>query len=217
MSSGSPTRPSGVLVSSWFIISGWPATYSRALVMIEPTKMPLTRIRGARSLAASRVQCASAALAVPYARNPRSAVRPIIELMLTIDFCASPLVDPVAVLEHQRHRGDAQRVRGRDVEAERLLEEADVGLEELVGERAADVVDDRVDAAELVVRRLREPGDRVEVAEVGGYDEGPAPGGPDLLRDPVELLLGPRRDDHVGAGLGQRDRRSRLRGRGPRR
>ena len=37
MSSGSPTRLSGVLVSSWPIISGWPATYSRALVMIDPT------------------------------------------------------------------------------------------------------------------------------------------------------------------------------------
>ena len=37
MSSGSPTLPSGVLVSIWFIISGWPATNSRALVMIEPT------------------------------------------------------------------------------------------------------------------------------------------------------------------------------------
>jgi len=65
MSSASPTLPSGVFDSICCIISGTPATNSRALVITEPTKMPFTRIRGARSAAARRAQCASAALAVP--------------------------------------------------------------------------------------------------------------------------------------------------------
>jgi len=50
-------------------------------------------------------------------------------------------------------------VRRRDVEAERLVEELVGGVEERARERAADVVDDRVEPAELVVRRLREAGD----------------------------------------------------------
>ena len=40
-------------------------TISNAEVATEPTAIALTRISGARSVAASRVQCASAAFAVP--------------------------------------------------------------------------------------------------------------------------------------------------------
>ena len=45
----------------------------------------------------------------------------------------------------------------------------------------------------------------VEVVEVGGHHHGPAPGRLDLLGHLAELLLGARRDDDVGARLGQGD------------
>ena len=77
----------------------------------------------------------------------------------------------VGALEHERHGGAGERVRGGDVEAERLGEEPRAGVEEAAREGAADVVDHGVEAAELVVRRLREAGDRVEVAEVGRDDD----------------------------------------------
>ena len=60
------------------------------------------------------------------------------------------------VLQHLRHRGPGQRVRGGDVEVERLLEVRRVGVEQGVGDRAADVVDHDVEPAELVVRRVGE-------------------------------------------------------------
>ena len=82
-------------------------------------------------------------------------------------------------------------MRGADVEVEGLLEVGHVGVEERVRDRPADVVDDRVEPAELVVRRLREAGDRVGVAEVGRDDERAAAGGPDPLGDGLELGGGP--------------------------
>ena len=96
-------------------------------------------------------------------------------------------------------------MRGAHVEVERLLEVGDVGVEERVRDGAADVVDDRVEPAELVVRRLREAGDRVGVAEVGRDDERPPAGVADPLGDLLELVRGARGDDDVGAGLGERD------------
>ncbi len=65
MSSGSPIRCSGVTDSIAALVSASDATNSSAEVITEPTAIALTRMCGARSRAASRVQCASAALAVP--------------------------------------------------------------------------------------------------------------------------------------------------------
>ena len=85
------------------------------------------------------------------------------------------------------------------------------------GMRAADVVDDDVDPAELLHGDLGQAGDRVEVAEVGRHDDGPATDRLDLGGDGVELLLRARRQHDVGARLGERDARRRRRCPGPRR
>ena len=85
MSSGSPRRRSGVLASIAVRSPSSVRTMSSALVAVEPTAIALTRMRGAHSVAISRVRWVSAALAVPYAANPRSVIRPIAELMLTIE------------------------------------------------------------------------------------------------------------------------------------
>ena len=77
------------------------------------------------------------------------------------------------VLEHLRHRGPGERMGGGDVEVERLLEVAGVGVEQGVGNRAADVVHHDVEAPELVVRRVREVGHRLEIHQVGRDDDGP--------------------------------------------
>ncbi len=111
----------------------------------------------------------------------------------------------VRALEHQRHRRPGERVRGGDIEAERLGEEPRAGLQEAARKGAADVVDHGVDPAELVVRRLREPGDRVEVAEVGGDDDRLATGSPDLRGDLLELVRRTRGDDDVRTRLGESD------------
>jgi hypothetical protein len=58
-------------------------TVSSADVATDPTAMAFTRMRGARSAAARRVRWARPALAVPYASMPRSAMRPMAELMFT--------------------------------------------------------------------------------------------------------------------------------------
>ena len=68
MSSGSPIRPSVVDRSIWVRSSSLVSTMSSAEVATDPTAIALTRILGARSAAASRVYCAKAAFAVPYAR-----------------------------------------------------------------------------------------------------------------------------------------------------
>jgi len=65
MSATSPIRPSGVAASIARRVGSCFATTSSALVSTEPTAIALTRTCGARSAAASRVQCASAAFAVP--------------------------------------------------------------------------------------------------------------------------------------------------------
>ncbi|SKT83106.1 Uncharacterised protein [Mycobacteroides abscessus subsp. abscessus] len=55
MSAGSPSRCRGVFCSSVLRISSLPATTSSAEVRMEPGAMPLTRMRGLRSIAAVRV------------------------------------------------------------------------------------------------------------------------------------------------------------------
>ena len=56
--------------------------------------------------------------------------------------------------------------------------------------------------------RVREPGDGVEVGQVGGHDDGPPAERTRCGRRPPQLGLGARGDEHVGAGLGERERRA---------
>ena len=65
MSSTSPNRLSGVRSTISVRSSSMVSTTSRAEVATEPTAIPFTRTRGARSAAISRVRWARAALAVP--------------------------------------------------------------------------------------------------------------------------------------------------------
>ena len=77
------------------------------------------------------------------------------------------------------------------------------GVEERPRHRATDVVHDDVDPPELLLGHVGQAGDGVEVAQVGRHDHGPAAEGLDLRGDGVELLLGARGQQHVGAGLGE--------------
>jgi hypothetical protein len=81
-----------------------------------------------------------------------------------------------------------------------------LGAHERRGHGAADVVDDDVQTAELVLGGLREAGSRLQVVEVQRYDQGPPASRLDLGCDLAELLFGTGRDDDVGAGLGEGDR-----------
>ena len=56
-----------------------------------------------------------------------------------------------------------------------------------MGHRAADVVHDDVEPAELARRRRRPALDRVDVGQVGGHDHGATAERRDLRRDLVEL------------------------------
>ena len=95
----------------------------------------------------------------------------------------------------------------RHVEPERLFEVLDAGVEERVRDGAADVVHDDVDPAQLLLRRLREPGDGVQVGEISGHDHRAPAGGLDRGGHLVQLRLGAGRDDDVGTGLGEGDGR----------
>jgi hypothetical protein len=107
--------------------------------------------------------------------------------------------------EQVRDRRLGQPVRDRDVEAERVHQVPRLGRQERSRHRAADVVDHDVQPPELRGRRVRQARGRVQVAQVGGHHQGLAPGRLDLPRDARELVLTPRRDHHVRAGLGQRN------------
>ena len=155
---GRPSRFTGVrrTISSW--ISWLSSTISSALVATEPTAIALTRTFGARSAAISRVMCVSAAFAVPYATKPRSRSRPIADEMLTTapepaaSMCgAAALVSTNAVVH---------------VEVERALEVAGARVHERARHRAARVVDDHVDAAELGHRLRDDVFDRLVVVHV---------------------------------------------------
>ena len=65
ISLGSPIRRRGVTASMAVRMASSRTTMSRADVAADPTATAFTRIRGAKSRAARRVQCASAAFAVP--------------------------------------------------------------------------------------------------------------------------------------------------------
>ena len=103
-------------------------------------------------------------------------------------------------------RGPDQGVAGRDVEAEGLLQEAGRGVEQRPRHGAAHVVDDDVEAAELVEGRLGQGGHEVEVGQVAGHDDGAAAGGLDLLGHGAQLVLGAGGQHDVGTRLGQRHR-----------
>ena len=163
MSSASPRRRIGVFATISSCSGSLVTTMSSALVAIEPGATPLTRTLGAQSAASRRVMCASAALAVPYATYPRSRNRPIADVMLTTE----PLPD-------SSRWGSAARVereRGAHVEVERALEGRHVGVDERHRHRAADVVHDDVEPAELVDRGVDQALDRAEIGEVGGHDD----------------------------------------------
>ena len=126
-------------------------------------------------------------------------MRPIIEEMPTT---APPPVSSIV--------GTAARVRAWAVATfheNSRMSRLGRRVEERAGHRAADVVDDDVDAAELLRGDVGQAGHRVEVAEVGRHHDRLAAERLDLLGDRVELLLRARRQHDVGAGLGERERR----------
>jgi hypothetical protein len=93
--------------------------------------------------------------------------------------------------------------RGRHVEVERARELLLRRLHEALRHRAADVVDDDVDAAELV-HRLR--GEGLEVRGHGGIaldDERATAELADLGGDRFELVAAARREGDVGAAFGE--------------
>jgi hypothetical protein len=94
-------------------------------------------------------------------------------------------------------------VAGADVEVEGLLEEAGRGVEQGTGHGAPQVVDDDVDPAQLVPRRLGQRAHELDVGEIPHDDHGPPTGGLDLRGHLAQLLLGAGGQDDVGAGLGQ--------------
>ena len=144
----------------------------------------------------SRVMWLSAPFAVPYATNPRSRRRPIAEEMLTI--APSPRVEQV------RRRGLAEDERGRDVEVERAFEEARARVEERPRHRAARVVDDDVDAAELVDASAptMSATASLSLTSAGHHERAPAAAA-DVVGDGVELFLRARREHDVGARFGE--------------
>ena len=93
---------------------------------------------------------------------------------------------------------------------ERALEEPGARVEERAGHRAAGVVHDDVDAAELRDRARDDLLEHVVVVDVGRDDERLAAGGAHVGGDLVELLLRARGQDDVGARVGERagDRRA---------
>src|SRR5690606_6353090 len=107
-------------------------------------------------------------------RGLRRAVREVAATGHTADNRGD--VDDRAALTRQQvgYGGAGQRVRGVDVEVERVGEVAGVGVHQRVGDAAADVVDHDVEAAEGLDRGVGQTGGGVEIAEIGGHDVGPA-------------------------------------------
>ena len=100
--------------------------------------------------------------------------------------------------------GPHERVAGRDVEAEGLLQEAGRRVEQRPRHGAAHVVHDDVEPAELVEGRLGQRGHEVEVGQVARHHDGTPAGGLHLRRHLAQLVLGPGGQHDVGARLGQR-------------
>jgi len=68
------------------------------------------------------------------------------------------------------------------------------------------IVDKDVDSAETLERAVDYAGDLVVVADVGGHAEGSRPECLDLRGRPLQRLLAPAADDHVGAAAGEVER-----------
>ncbi|GGR59108.1 hypothetical protein GCM10010251_89830 [Streptomyces aurantiogriseus] len=94
-------------------------------------------------------------------------------------------------------------MRARHVETEGFLKEVGGGLQQWAQVGPADIVDDDVESAEDVHRRVRQVCRRLWIAEVRGHDVGLAAG----LRHPRghlgQILFRARGDDHVGASFGE--------------
>jgi hypothetical protein len=89
---------------------------------------------------------------------------------------------------------------------EGLFESSRRGVHEGTGHGPADVVDHQVEATELIPGVVDQGGHGLEVAEVGGDDHGPAAGILDQSGHCGQLVSAARRDQHIGAGLGQAHR-----------
>ncbi len=84
---------------------------------------------------------------------------------------------------------------------ERLLEHGGARVEERPRGRSAGVVDDDVDAPELVHGLVDKPGQEAVLVDVAGDDHRPAAGCLDILGDLAQLFLGAGGDHHVAAHL----------------
>ena len=103
------------------------------------------------------------------------------------------------------HGRPHQRVPGRHVEAEGLLEEAGRGVEDRPGHGAAHVVHDDVESTELAPGPLGQGGHQVVVGQVARDHHGPPSRRLDLCGHLAQLLLGAGGQHDVCAGLGQGD------------
>ena len=145
MSSGSPGRCMGVPARNWLRRSSSVSTMSSERVATPPTSIAFTRTRGASSGAMLRVMRLSAALADPYATNIVCVMLADREEMLT----TAPAPDGV---DHPAGRQLGQRQWRDHVEREGARHEALAGVHRGAWHRAARVVDEDVEAAELLGR-----------------------------------------------------------------
>ncbi len=97
---------------------------------------------------------------------------------------------PAAALEHVGQQPDDHAYRTEVIELHRALEivEAIVSDRDRAADRAAGIVDDHVDVAEVREDARDEVVDGLDIAHVGGIDEGVAPRGDDLRAQLLELL-----------------------------
>src|SRR5262249_30762433 len=142
MSSTSPSRAIGVIETMLFSILSLRIVPS-ASVRTDPTAIAFTRTLGAKSWASCSVRNESAALAVPYAANPRGGPRPRHGRDVHHRAAARGADD-------LRHGEPRHLERRGDVEAEARLELLLAGLERGLGRPAARVVHEEVEPAELV-------------------------------------------------------------------
>jgi hypothetical protein len=87
------------------------------------------------------------------------------------------------VLQHQRHRGDGQRVGGGHVEGECVLQVLGRGGQQRIGHGPADVVDDDVELSEGLDGLGGQLRGRLGMSQVGGDDVGFAAHRADLFGD----------------------------------
>ena len=94
--------------------------------------------------------------------------------------------------------------RAGDVEVERPLEHPLAGVEQRLRTRAARVVDDDVEPAELGDGLVDQSRDRFGVVHVERDHQRPAAEGGDVRRHFLELLLGAGGQHDIGTGFGER-------------